>query len=661
MTTATAAIDGLKCPPWAVPRPRIPVSFARWIGAAVGFAASLHVFATPESGSWQPIFQGIDHLAATNVTSGGDFNHLMVANILRIDLQNPGVRLLSTPRIDNYVANERETAGRTVSRFLETNQVQVAINGTFFSPSDYYLPDGTPMTIRGLAISEGTLVSSRIDESPVLLVDALNHARIVATNSPAAGTADVYTAITGDYPLVVNGVNIGRSYLNTGGFVHEPNPRTAAGLSQDRRFLYFLAIDGRQPGYSDGAYDYETGAWLKWVGAYDGLNLDGGGSTTMVMQNSLGRATRLNRSSAVADSGKERTVGSHLGVFAKTLTTFVDQVTVQPDDTSAVIKWTTAAPASTQVEYGLTVDDLGLTTPLLSEPTVNHQVLLTGLKPGTGYFFRAVSLEGARRHVSPNLSFTTTNYATVQVLIHLTDPWKFTVDSQDGRNWTAAGADESGWSGPGNGLLWADVRSTGPNPAVEPKGEPLPVDSANSGFPYPTYYFRHHFNLTGKVPGIYLSLSAYVDDGAVFYLNGHEIQRLRMEDAPAVIDNSALSTGFPCNGDATCTDDIDLTDTVSDWLLEGDNVLAVEVHNYNPRSADITFGLTLSAAIPRRSLPVLGITTVANGLSLSWSGSGFVLQHADSANGPWIDLPATVASPFVTAGEQGAQYFRLRR
>ena len=164
--------------------------------------------AAPVLGPWQPLFKGIDHRLATNFNSSADFDILMVANALRIDLQDPDIRLFSTPRIASYAANVRETAGRTVSRFLQVNHLQVAINANFFDPSEYYLPEGTAMAVKGLAISDGVQVSSATGSVPVLIADALNHAQIVPTNRPMISTAGVNTAISGDYPLVVNGANI---------------------------------------------------------------------------------------------------------------------------------------------------------------------------------------------------------------------------------------------------------------------------------------------------------------------------------------------------------------------------------------------------------------------------------------------------------------------
>jgi len=72
----------------------------------------------------------------------------------------------------------------------------------------------------------------------------------------------------------------------------------------------------------------------------------------------------------------------------------------------------------------------------------------------------------------------------------------------------------------------------------------------------------------------------------VFYLNGNEIHRVRMEDPPATIAYDALALGFGCGGDATCSDVFNLWGDAIPGLVQGENVLAVEVHNYNARSLD---------------------------------------------------------------------------
>ncbi|MEM7270510.1 MAG: deoxyribodipyrimidine photo-lyase, partial [Pseudomonadota bacterium] len=70
-------------------------------------------------------------------------------------------------------------------------------------------------------------------------------------------------------------------------------PRTGIGLSQNKRFAYFMVVDGRRS-FVDGATTQEVGDWLKFFGAYDGINMDGGGSTTMARFDQNDGAVLLN-------------------------------------------------------------------------------------------------------------------------------------------------------------------------------------------------------------------------------------------------------------------------------------------------------------------------------------------------------------------------------
>ena len=625
--------------------------------------AFLRLQAAPILGPWVPLFKGIDHQSAVNTVDTPDFQNLMAIHALRIDLHDPDIQFLSTPRlVTNYQANVQETAGMTVSGFLKATHVQAAINANFYDPPDSELGEGTPRTVRGLAISKGEQVSpASAGYAATLMIDATNHAKIIPTNWPPTSTEGIWTAVSGDYPLLVEGVNISRKYLGTGG-IHGMNPRTAMGLSQDRRYLYLLTIDGRQPGYSEGAYDFETAGWLLLLGAYHGFNLDGGGSTTLSIEDSTGRPLRLNRPSFVADNGKERIVGSHLGVFAKPVPGFINDVHVSPDDEAATVFWTTISAASSVVEYGLS-EELGSVSRSQATLTTNHAVVLTGLQPGTGYYFRAVSLVDGTRYATSNLFFTTTHSFVTNQVLALTDSWKFTSANLDGDHWTTLGYDDSTWSGPGAGLLWVDVRSTGPNSAVGPRGAEMPFNPSTS-FPYLTYYFRTHFQLPAKIPLATLRFSGYIDDGAVLYLNGHEIYRLRMEDSPATISHDTLSKGFPCGGDADCLDEFEVSGALADFLVAGDNLLAAEVHNYNPRSADITFGLSVvdaqRIAIPAR----IEITRSGSQATLNWSRSGFILQQTKSLTSAWTDVPGPIMTgPFVPdpSADGETLYYRLRK
>jgi hypothetical protein len=84
------------------------------------------------------------------------------------------------------------------------------------------------------------------------------------------------------------------------------HPRTAVGQLADGRFL-FLAVDGRQPGYSTGMTNFELAQTMTRLGAVTASALDAGGSTTMAFDGKL-----LNLPS---DPSGERPVAESLNVF----------------------------------------------------------------------------------------------------------------------------------------------------------------------------------------------------------------------------------------------------------------------------------------------------------------------------------------------------------
>jgi exopolysaccharide biosynthesis protein len=86
-------------------------------------------------------------------------------------------------------------------------------------------------------------------------------------------------------------------------------PRTAIGLTDDHKYI-LVCVDGRQPGYSQGATLTELAWLMKDLGSKEALNLDGGGSTTMWMHGHT-----LNRPS----DGTERAVSTALLVLPRTI------------------------------------------------------------------------------------------------------------------------------------------------------------------------------------------------------------------------------------------------------------------------------------------------------------------------------------------------------
>jgi len=101
---------------------------------------------------------------------------------------------------------------------------------------------------------------------------------------------DIYTLVGGLPTLVTKGKRpvsyIGTERLTSKGFIGK-NPRTVIGYNKEKTKLYVAAIDGRQKTHSVGMSLYELADFMISIGCYDLLNLDGGGSTTITLRDSV--------------------------------------------------------------------------------------------------------------------------------------------------------------------------------------------------------------------------------------------------------------------------------------------------------------------------------------------------------------------------------------
>jgi len=104
------------------------------------------------------------------------------------------------------------------------------------------------------------------------------------------------------------------------------------------------------------------------------------------------------------------------------------------------------------------------------------------------------------------------------------------------------------------------------------------------------YYFREEFEITDTFQISDLELDLYYDDAAVVYLNGTEIVRQNLPAGALTFDTAPLTTVW---GD----DERNYTryELPAELLVDGENVLAVEAHNYTAGNSDLSFGLELIA------------------------------------------------------------------
>ncbi|CAH0119953.1 hypothetical protein PAE9249_02462 [Paenibacillus sp. CECT 9249] len=178
------------------------------------------------------------------------------------------------------------------------------------------------------------------------------------------------------------------------------------------------------------------------------------------------------------------------------------------------------------------------------------------------------------------------NNLSRQELIAEQSEWKYYDQGRDaGDGWTSAGYDDSAWA-------------SGPAPlGYDNKGYAQTVVSygPDANRKYPTTYFRTTFDVSDAKDILELEAGLIRDDGAVVYLNGHEIIRTNMPQGPVTYDTFA-------NG--TVNDERNWNTYRIDpaYLTEGANVLAAEVHQVNATSSDIAFVFRLHA-VKRMEIP----------------------------------------------------------
>ena len=121
-----------------------------------------------------------------------------------------------------------------------------------------------------------------------------------------------------------------------------------------------------------------------------------------------------------------------------------------------------------------------------------------------------------------------------------------------------------------------------------------------------TAYFRHTFNVADASAIGGLSLRVWRDDGAIVYLNGVEVFRNNMPPGPVNYSTLAL-LNVPDDGNTAV-----LAQLSAALLVNGPNLIAVEVHQQSPVSSDLTFDLQLDPSAPPPNNP-----PTANGQSVT--------------------------------------------
>lgn len=237
---------------------------------------------------------------------------LMKVNILRIDLKTRGLYFTATARDPDWGKPMPDYPSKTIrarrkrTRDFMDDARKNGINMIVASNASPWSPFTKPWNHKygdpgGLNILDGVVVSEHPtravfvvykDGTPAIVskVPAQDHSRIKIAVSGFAITASNGKLMKPDKPL---------------------HPRTAYGISADKRFLYLMTVDGRQKNWSLGCTQRETGELLMAAGAWNVINMDGGGSSTLIYWDAI---TQKKISLCKHRGNYERVVGSNIGI-----------------------------------------------------------------------------------------------------------------------------------------------------------------------------------------------------------------------------------------------------------------------------------------------------------------------------------------------------------
>jgi hypothetical protein len=300
--------------------------------------------------------------------------------IAEIDMAAPGIAFFVTPSNGELVG---DTTPQTVREFVTKAGAQFGINGSFFSMTSKESDALRQSNVTGLSVSKGdayspfargfeeainiskenvaTIVygtgeggriapakrdprqariapppgrakSSTAEGSKAASSKSTAKQKVIKPSSHVPGTVPnetkekniglvhqpavpLYNALSGKTHLVESGENVANDDS-------ELHPRTAVGIKADGKLL-LVTVDGREPGRSMGMTLGELGDLLIQWGARDAISLDGGGSTTFVMDDPATPENDPKVMNLPSDKfpdgkqGKERAVANSLAVFAR--------------------------------------------------------------------------------------------------------------------------------------------------------------------------------------------------------------------------------------------------------------------------------------------------------------------------------------------------------
>jgi len=206
--------------------------------------------------------------------------HLLAVDLTQCEL---GLEVIRAPRQADLVGGRSRV---TELPGVRTRRVMAAVNGDFFTPEG--MPVGTEVAGGDVRrVRDRPVFAWRPGSPPWMGIPRTEGDSVLMVGWRIPRTApDGVSQVVGGFPMLLSGgERVGDLLVGENpSFAAARHPRTAVGFDSARELLWMVGVDGRQPGYSDGMSLPELAGLMEALGVTDAVNLDGGGSTVMVLR-----------------------------------------------------------------------------------------------------------------------------------------------------------------------------------------------------------------------------------------------------------------------------------------------------------------------------------------------------------------------------------------
>lgn len=196
-----------------------------------------------------------------------------------------------------------------------------------------------------IALTDNMYVICGLSDWNTFMLDNFQIGDKVIIDTKSSVTLNDISLIAGAGARLLADGNIPSSFSHN---ISSLQPRTVFGIASDNKTVYLAVIDGRSS-VSGGMSMTETAEFMRYIGAYNAVNLDGGGSSTFVAKNKLTSSQRVMNTPS---DGGERRVSSVLAVTSSAKPTGeLYHLSLTADDTSISAGSSTALSISGFDEY----------------------------------------------------------------------------------------------------------------------------------------------------------------------------------------------------------------------------------------------------------------------------------------------------------------------